>query len=102
MKPLIFEYAEVPQDDHISFDQIEYDSKLHLNVLKSTGQPAINEVTFITETFTKAEVDTSESDDNFRFAIKQSIDTRIYTRQLNGDETEGDADRLKIQPRSTN
>ncbi|MFB0495016.1 hypothetical protein ABID99_001253 [Mucilaginibacter sp. OAE612] len=102
MRPLIFEYAEIPKDDHTTFDEIEYDSKLHLNVLKSTGQPAINEVTFITETFTKAEVDTSESDDNFRFAIRQSIDTRIYTRQLNGDETDGDVDQLQLQPRSVN
>ena len=101
MRPLIFEYAEIPQNDHTTFDQIEYDAKLNLSVLKSTGQPAINEITFVTETFTKAEVDTSDSDDNFRSTVRQSLDTRIYTRQVDGDVT-GDEDRLRLQPYSSN
>lgn len=101
MKPLIFEYAEVAQDDSANLRHIEYNSNLNLSVSKSTGRPAINEIAFITETFTKAEVDTSDSDDNFRSAIRQSLDTRIYTRQLEGDVT-GDEDRLRFQTPSSN
>ena len=101
MKPLIFEYAEIPQDENLEIDHIEYNSDLSLNVMKSTGLPAVNECMFITETFTRAQVDTSENDDDLRLSIKLLLDTRIYTKQMI-DDTGGDDNRIGLKPRSSN
>ncbi len=92
MRPLIFEYAELPRGDDDAVKETEYDSEQNLNVLKGTKTIAINQITFITDTFTKAEVDTSESDDDFRYSLQNQLDTRIQTRaQI--DETGGDEDK---------
>lgn len=91
MTPLILEYAETPTVEVNMTDQIEYHPDLNLNVIKGTNQPAINETAYNTETFTKAQVDTAESDDDYRFSLNQFLDTRLQTR-AQVDDTANDDD----------
>jgi hypothetical protein len=90
MKPLIYQYAEIVNEEEI-IDQTRYCAQLNLNVLKDTNHPAVGYARFSTETFTKAQVDTSDSDDNFYFQFSQFLDTRLNTRSI-VDETGSDDD----------
>lgn len=98
MKPLILEYAEVAVDEVDFIDITEYDRNLHLNVIKGTLTPAISDLRCSTETFTKAQVDTTESDDDYNHKMMQYLDTRIQTRAL-VDETGNDDDYNSINVR---
>jgi hypothetical protein len=98
MKPLILEYAEIGVDEMNFMDITEYNTDLNLNVIKGTLTPAFSDLSCSTETFTKAQVDTTESDDDYNHKMVQFLDTRLQTRAL-VDETGSDDDYNSINVR---
>ena len=90
MKPLIHQYAEIGEST-VNLEFTEYSDRLNLNVIIGTEIPAVSNSLCSTETFTKAQVDTSESDEDFRYSLCQYLDTRLQTRAL-VDETGNDDD----------
>lgn len=90
MRPLIFEFAEQPSSESMDFSIIEYDNNLNLSIVKSNGLPAIECLDMETETFTKTQYESSDSDrDSLRFLM--DTETRTFTQQESSDS---DRDRV--------
>lgn len=84
MRPLIFEFAEQPSEKGMDFSVIEYDNNLNLSTVKTSGLPAIECLDMQTETFTKTQYESSDSDrDNLRFLM--DTETRTFTQQESSD-----------------
>jgi len=62
MKPLILEYTEKSKTEDFDFSKIEYNSTLNLTIDKKTGLPAIEYLNMSTETHTRTNNETSDSD----------------------------------------
>lgn len=93
MCPLAFQFKESPTKETLDYSLIEYDEQLNLSVNKKTKQPAIDTLTMDTETFTKANGEGSDSDDNgVRFLM--DTETRTFTE---AEEADNDRDRRNIQ-----
>ena len=86
MKPLAFQFKETPTVAHLDFSLIEYDDQLNLSVNALTRQPAIDSISMDTETYTRADGEVSDSDNN---GISMLIDTDTFTK------AEGEAGDLK-------
>lgn len=93
MRPLALQFKETPTNENLDFSLIEYDEQLNLSVNKKTRQPAIDSLEMDTETFTKADRESSDSDHD---AINMLLDTetRTYTER---EESDSDCDRISIQ-----
>ena len=76
MRPLIFEFKENPTGQVQDYSLIEYDENLSLSVNKLTGQPAVDSINLETETFTKTQGESSDSD---RDAVSILMDTATMT-----------------------
>ena len=79
MRPLILEFAETPQLKNLDFSLIEYSNKQNLSVLKGTETSAISYVNLDTSTMTKAGEEPSDSDNDYKFNLKQMMDTSTET-----------------------
>lgn len=88
MKPFVF-FEEPPVAETLSAEDIPYCEHLNLHILASTGQPAIDTVSFDTDTFTKAAVYTNEQDYQSNTFLSKYLDTQIQTRGVL-DQTESD------------
>ena len=64
MKPLILDFAEVPERIDLDNSLLEYSEELNLSILKSTKEVAIEKVYMETETFTKTIGESSDTDNN--------------------------------------
>lgn len=78
MKPLIFEFKENPIGETQDYSVIEYDDMLNLSVNKLTGQPAIETINLETETFTKTNGESADSDRD-GLSMIMDTETRTYT-----------------------
>lgn len=93
MKPLILDYAEVPEKINLDYSLIEYSEKLNLSVLKGTDEVAIEKANLDTRTFTKATGESSDSDVS-NMNLKNLFDTITKT----GDNKESsDSDYHSVQ-----
>jgi len=90
MRPLILEYAEVAKNDELESGIIKYSKIQNLNIIIESDEPAINTVHFDTDTFTKSNMEGSDSDRDFRMQGSLGLDTQLITRSIN--ETTGDDD----------
>jgi hypothetical protein len=62
MKALILQYSEKSSNEDFDFSKIKYDSKLNLTIDVNTGLPAIEYLNLSTETHTRINSETSDSD----------------------------------------
>ncbi len=76
MRPFIFEFSESPSNGSHDYSLIVYDDKLNLSVNRLTGEPAIEALNMETETFTKTNGESSDSDRN---SLNSLIDTETHT-----------------------
>jgi len=79
MRPLILEFAETPEVKNLDFSLIEYSTKKNLSVMKGTETSAISYASMDTETFTKANQEPSDSDNDLRRQVKYLLDTSTDT-----------------------
>ncbi len=79
MRPLILEFAETPTLKNLDFSLIEYSTKKNLSVIKGTETSAISYVSMDTETFTKANQEPTDSDNDLRRQVKYLLDTSTGT-----------------------
>ena len=95
MRPLILEFAETPKMMDLNFSLIEYSKKKNLSVMKGTETAAITYASMDTETFTKANQEPSDSDNELRRQVKYLLDTRTdtFTEQ---EPSDNDADRSSL------
>lgn len=91
MKPLIFEFLETPTAEALDFSLIEYDPDLNLNVVKSTGIPAIDHLHIGTETFTR----TDEVSDSESSRIHEMMSTETFTK-VSGEESDPDTPSIRL------
>jgi len=83
MKPLILDYAEIPEKINLDYSLIEYSEKLNLSVLKGTDEVAIDKANLDTRTFTKATGESSDSD-----ASNMNLNNLFDTITKTGDNKE--------------
>lgn len=76
MKPLILAFKETSSNVELDYSSLIYDYDLNLNVLKETRLPAIEHVAMETETFTKTQGESTDSD---RDAISLITETTTGT-----------------------
>lgn len=95
MKPLAFQFREFPKEKSLDFSSIKYDKNLNLSIDKISKLPAVNCLNMQTETFTKADGESLDSDASYS-AMSQllSTQTRTYTST---EETDNDRDRSVIE-----
>ena len=95
MRPLILEFAETPPMQNLDFSLIEYSRKKNLSVIKGTETAAVTYANMDTETFTKANQEPSDSDNDLRRQVKLLLDTRTdtFTEQ---EPSDNDADRNSL------
>lgn len=79
MRPLILEFAELPQVKSIDFSLIEYSTKMNLSVLKGTETSAVSYANMDTGTFTKSSQEPADSDNDLRRNLKYLLDTSTGT-----------------------
>lgn len=65
MKPFIFQFLETAQEQGHDFSLIAYDEMLNLSIDTVTGKPAISALELATETFTKTQNESSDSDNQY-------------------------------------
>ncbi len=82
MNPLILQYSISPETEPTVTDLLEYCEVQHLNVIKITREPAVHLVSYDTDTFTRAQMDTNENDQNFRLELQGFLDTQMQTKQM--------------------
>jgi hypothetical protein len=88
MRPLILEFAEMPDAVDHDWSKIHYSSELNLSVLAGTSLPAIDAVNSATETFTKADSEGSDSDKdvlNLETLMATTTDTRSTKEPTDSD-----------------
>lgn len=93
MRPLVFQFKETPTSKNLDYSLIEYDEQLNLSVNKKTKQPAIDSLTMDTETFTKANRESSDSDRDV-ISMLMDTETRTYTER---EEADSDYDSRSMQ-----
>ena len=93
MRPLALQFKETPKGTELDYSLIEYDNTLNLSVNKITRQPAIDSVCLDTETFTKADRDVTDSDNN-RVNMLIDTETRTFT---SSEQSDSDRDRNSLQ-----
>ncbi|MBZ5857323.1 hypothetical protein [Flavihumibacter profundi] len=93
MRPLIFEFKENPTGEPQDYSLIEYDDTLNLSINKFTGQPAIDTVNLETETFTKTQGESADSDRS-GLSMLMDTETRTFTHSESSDS---DKDRMALQ-----
>lgn len=93
MKPFIFEFKESPNEEAKDYSLIEYDDNLNLSVNKMTRQPAIVELSLETETFTKTQGESADSDRN-GLSMLMDTETRTFTHS---EASDSDRDRNMLQ-----
>ena len=76
MRPLILEFAETPTLKNLDFSLIEYSTKKNLSVIKGTETSAISYVSMDTETFTKANQEPTDSDNDLRRQVKYLLEIK--------------------------
>lgn len=91
MNPLAFQFKETPTGVDLDFSLIEYDDQLNLSVNKITRHPAIDSISMDTETFTKADGEDADTDNN---GISMLADTETFTR-AEGETTDTDQNGMK-------
>lgn len=79
MKPLILDFAEAPEKIDLDYSIIEYSDTLNLSVLKGTQEVAIEKANLSTETFTKSQGETSDSDQSNK-RLKNIVETMTKTQ----------------------
>lgn len=85
MKPLILEYAETPTGKPLDFSMVEYSAKQNLTVLKDTDVPAVKFMPLDTNTFTKTQGESSDSDAQTMSLLNELnslLDTSTKTRTV--------------------
>lgn len=91
MRPLVFQFLASPSEKVLDHSMIEYDANQNLSVIKNTQIPAITFANMDTETFTRTQVESSDSD---RPDIDCLIDTATHTlvnaEQVDSDQGIGD------------
>lgn len=94
-KHLILEFAEIPEQENIDFNIIEYDEKLNLNVVKGTKIPAVTFSHQDTQTFSKGGNEGTDSDTDLQNNISMMLETSTQTRRIN-EETDSDPTYSKL------
>ncbi|MCF0061798.1 hypothetical protein MUK70_21395 [Dyadobacter chenwenxiniae] len=89
-KPFILNFGTEVSNEGLDFSKIEYSYTKNLNVIMTTGMPAINMASLDTETLTKTGFESSDSDKDFN--LKQLLDTSTGTRAF-GEVSDTDQDR---------
>lgn len=92
MKPLLYHFKEHPSIDNTEDAPVEYNHVLNLTVLKGTDIPVVNFSSCDTETFTKASMEGSDSDNDFKSYV---FDTSTHTRS-NKEGVDSDNETMKI------
>jgi hypothetical protein len=92
MKPFIFNFKETPTGENMDHTTIEYDDKLNLSVIKKTRQPAIDVLDMATETFTKAQGESSDTDKSY---MNKLMDTATKTFS-GGEESDSDKETSEL------
>jgi len=87
MKPFILNFKEIPTGEGLDYTTIDYDEKLNLSICKKTKLPAISFLDMATETSTRTQGESSDSDKSY---MNKLLDTA--TKTLSGGE-ESDSDR---------
>lgn len=93
MRPLIFEFKENPTGEAQDYSLIEYDDILNLSVNKETRQPAIDTINLETETFTKNQGESADSDRS-GLSMLMDTETRTFTHS---EASDSDKDRMALQ-----
>lgn len=101
MNPFIFLFRESPTKGGHDFSYLSYDSFKNLTVNTLTGEPAISVLNMATETFTKADGESSDVDRNDEILLmgtqtqtysnleaSDSDDDLVLMRMLMGTSTE--------------
>ncbi|HYV90913.1 MAG TPA: hypothetical protein VE978_03985 [Chitinophagales bacterium] len=96
MKPFAFQFKEIPTKENLDYSLIEYDEQFNLSVIKTTRQPAIDTLTMDTETFTKAQGESSDSDDD-GIRILMDTTTATYSPPVGKEDSDSDSERGNIQ-----
>jgi hypothetical protein len=91
MRPLVFQFKETPTGTDLDFSLIEYNHELNLSVNKITRLPAIDSIGMDTETFTKANEEDTDTDQN---GIRMLADTETFTR-AEGETSDADQNVVK-------
>lgn len=91
MRPVIFEFKEIPMAEPLDFSSIEYDENLNLSVDKSTGLPAIDQLQVGTETFTR----TDEVSDTESSRLYELMATETFTK-VGGEESDPDTPGISL------
>ena len=92
IRPLILEFAETPTMQNLDFSLIEYSRKQNLSVLKGTEKVAVTYANLNTETFTKANQEPTDSDNDLRRQVKSLLNTSTETRTIQ-EPSDNDTDR---------
>ena len=88
MKPFIYNFLEKSREDFSdTMNLLEYSKDLNLSVIAGTSDPAINLNSLSTQTFTKADGEGSDADQNH--VTKNALSTQTQTR---ADREVSDAD----------
>jgi len=97
MKPFILEFKEKAIKREDCIDEIIYSRELNLNVIKSSGKPAITEIYLETETFTKTGGEPSDTDkDIYKNRILKHFDTSTCTL-VNNEIMDSDYDNTRLK-----
>lgn len=85
--PFILRFGVEAPNEILDYSLIQYSSQLQLNVVKSSGEPAIGYLPLDTETFTKTMGETSDSDQDspLLMLLDTTTDTRKYLETTDSD-----------------
>jgi len=86
MKPFVFQFLTSPSEKSLDHSMIEYDANQNLSVIKNSQIPAIIYANLDTETFTRMQIESSDSD---RPEIECLIDTATHTL-VNAEQVDSD------------
>ncbi|MCW2259621.1 MULTISPECIES: hypothetical protein [Sphingobacterium] len=92
MKPFILQFKEAPLETNVDYSGISYDENLNLSIDIQTGLPAISALDLSTETLTKTNNESTDSDHNF---VARLMGTESVTL-VNNEATDSDRDRLNF------
>jgi hypothetical protein len=92
--PFILRFGVEATNEIPDYSLIQYSSQLQLNIVKSSGEPAIGYLPLDTETFTKTmgEASDSDRDSPLLMLLDTTTDTRRYL-----ETTDSDADAFVYQ-----
>ena len=79
MRPFLLEFLQIHINTVSKNSLLEYSTDLHLNVIKGTLKPAIDNTFLVTETATKVSNEASDSDRDFNLRLRGIVVTQTGT-----------------------